>query len=415
MYWFLSQCMRLAIKVYFKKIDIKGLENLPKDKPILLTPNHPSGFMDPILIGVVINRPVHFISRGESFIKPFQRWFFSKLHMLPVYRPDKTKHLVHKNKDVFKSCYKILEKKGAIIIFPEGLSHMEPRLIKTKTGAARIALGAEKQNNFNLDVHIVPIGLNYSNAHKFRSSVCVNIGQSIPAKKYQNFYKQQAQEAARALTGEIRQSIIGNSVHIYDAQRFSTYQMLITSNIYDTPDYTTHLSAINHLDDIELNVLNKALYELHYLKDQLKIQEDYQRTVRWSWQQIGQIPLALLGVLFNCIPYKFTGIFTDTVIKRPDFRGSFLLVFGFFIFAAYYLILGGLLESIKPWFGFAFIVSCILSGFVWLKLIHQYRAWKSYRSYQKSLVHQTDLHKRYCRIKVDIKKMLDQKRTREAA
>ncbi len=414
MYWFLSYCMRLAIRIYFKKIEVKGWENLPQDKPILLTPNHPSGFMDPILIGAVVKRPVHFISRGESFVKPLQRWFFSKLHMLPVYRPDKTRHLIHKNKGVFKSCYQILEQNGAIIIFPEGLSHMEPRLIKTKTGASRIALGAENQHNFELDVHIVPIGLNYSNAHKFRSSVCVNIGQSIPAKKYQEHYQKKPQEAARALTADIRQSIIGNSVHIYQEDRFETYDMLLKSHILLPEDYASTLPIINDLDNIELNVLNKALYELHYLKKQLNINGNYQRIVRWKWSQILQIPMAALGIFLNYIPYKLTGIFTDNVIKRPDFRGSFLLVAGFFIFAIYYLLTGLLIGSFSSWWlSLIYIGTSVLSGFSWLRLIHHYRAWKNYRAYQKSLTQQTKRHEQYCRIIVDVRKML--RKQREAA
>ena len=37
----------LIIRVYYCKIHVYGLDTIPKDKPLLIVSNHPSGFWNP--------------------------------------------------------------------------------------------------------------------------------------------------------------------------------------------------------------------------------------------------------------------------------------------------------------------------------------------------------------------------------
>ena len=140
----------LTVKGYFRSIYIQGFENVPKDGPVIFASNHNSAFMDPIILGVHIKQSVYFLARGEAFKSKLASFFFNLLNMIPVYRPEITPEKVHKNKEVFQKCYDHLTKGKTIIIFPEGFSKTERRLRKIKTGLARIALGAEEQNNFEL-------------------------------------------------------------------------------------------------------------------------------------------------------------------------------------------------------------------------------------------------------------------------
>jgi 1-acyl-sn-glycerol-3-phosphate acyltransferase len=78
-----------------------------------------------------------------------------------------------KNDEMFKACFDKLENKGVILIFPEGTSKTERILRSIKTGAARIALGTSRNNDFNINVTILPVGLNYSNSSRFRSEMSV--------------------------------------------------------------------------------------------------------------------------------------------------------------------------------------------------------------------------------------------------
>jgi len=73
---------------------------------------------------------------------------------------------------------KVLEKLasgGAIGIFPEGGSHDRTDLLPLKVGVALIAYSALEKDGLN--VPIVPVGLNYFRAHRFRGRVVVEYGQ----------------------------------------------------------------------------------------------------------------------------------------------------------------------------------------------------------------------------------------------
>ncbi len=57
---------------------------------------------------------------------------------------------------------------GVIIIHPEGLCVNEKRVRPLRKGIGRIAFGAEEENNWNLNLKIVPVALNYTNASQSR-------------------------------------------------------------------------------------------------------------------------------------------------------------------------------------------------------------------------------------------------------
>ena len=57
-YTFFKTLTRLALKIYFRKVHIKGLENIPEKGPFLIVANHPSSFLDPLSIGVLINHKI---------------------------------------------------------------------------------------------------------------------------------------------------------------------------------------------------------------------------------------------------------------------------------------------------------------------------------------------------------------------
>jgi 1-acyl-sn-glycerol-3-phosphate acyltransferase len=147
--------------VFFRSITIRNKELIPSQGPLLVLANYPSTFMDPIVIATILNRKVFFLAKGELFKSSFTKWLLPKFNMIPVYRKQDDPTLMNKNDDTFKKCFEHLEKGGAILMFPEGISITERKLKPIKTGATRIVLGAEARNIFELGVQIINIGLNY--------------------------------------------------------------------------------------------------------------------------------------------------------------------------------------------------------------------------------------------------------------
>jgi len=66
---------------------------------------------------------------------------------------------------------------GCIGIFPEGGSHDRTDLLPLKVGVALIAYSALEKDDLN--VPIVPVGLNYFRSHRWRGTVTVEFGQPI--------------------------------------------------------------------------------------------------------------------------------------------------------------------------------------------------------------------------------------------
>ncbi len=108
---------------------------------------------------------------------------------------------------LFNSVYEHLKKGKILGIFPEGGSHDRTDLLELKAGIAIMALGA--MNKFNLNVKIIPIGLNYYKPEEFRSKVIVDIGRpyEIP-KNIVELFKTDKKEATSIVMAELKQVIL---------------------------------------------------------------------------------------------------------------------------------------------------------------------------------------------------------------
>ncbi|KAJ7843047.1 hypothetical protein B0H14DRAFT_3689971, partial [Mycena olivaceomarginata] len=90
--------------------------------------------------------------------------------------------------DMYRNVYDCLNRGGSIGIFPEGGSHDRTDLLPLKAGVSIMALGA-MANDPNVRVKVVPVGLSYFHAHKFRSRAVVEFGRAldVPAELIEMF------------------------------------------------------------------------------------------------------------------------------------------------------------------------------------------------------------------------------------
>lgn len=90
----------------------------------------------------------------------------------------------------YGAVFDCLNNGGAIGIFPEGGSHDRTDFLPLKAGFSIMALGAMAANP-DLDVKLVPVGLSYFHAHKFRSRAVVEFGEAISVDpKFVEMYKE---------------------------------------------------------------------------------------------------------------------------------------------------------------------------------------------------------------------------------
>ncbi len=175
---------------------------VPKTGPLILVANHPNGLVDPVVLARVAARPVKMLAKEPIFRMPLIGWMARKSGAIPVYRAQDG-HDTSANAGVFDAVHAELANGGAVLLFPEGISHNQPNLQKLKTGAARMALGAEALAGIPMGTKIIPVGIVYRNKAKFGSSIAVEVGEAIEVEPFNEAWKQNQREAAQALTNEI--------------------------------------------------------------------------------------------------------------------------------------------------------------------------------------------------------------------
>jgi 1-acyl-sn-glycerol-3-phosphate acyltransferase len=168
---------------FFNKIIIKNEKNIPKKGAILLVANHKNALLDPLLIATTTKRTIHFLTRASAFKLWLVKWALSSVNMLPIYRMRDGKNTLAKNEIIFNKCFNLLNRKKGLLIFPEGTHDIRRWVRPLSKGFTRITFGALEQNP-NLVIHIIPVGLNYTKADSFAQSVSIIYGKPITANDY---------------------------------------------------------------------------------------------------------------------------------------------------------------------------------------------------------------------------------------
>ena len=215
--------VRFALRIYFKRIEVTGLEHVPHDSPVIFVLNHPNALVDPVFLLCLAPRRVSFLAKAPLFKMPVIGYLVRELDSLPVYRRQDEGEDISKNQETFVAARKLLANGGTIGICPEGVSHNDPGLKPIKTGAARISLAAVSTNEVK-DLKIVPAGLYYTAKSSFRSSALLYFGDPLPVEAVElDEQGNPPREAVRELSNRIERAL--RNV-ILDAQQSEALQTI---------------------------------------------------------------------------------------------------------------------------------------------------------------------------------------------
>ncbi|MBE3597733.1 MAG: 1-acyl-sn-glycerol-3-phosphate acyltransferase [Limnochordaceae bacterium] len=121
-----------AVLVRYFRVRAYGIDRIPASGPVLLAINHLS-MLDPLLIGVVVPRPVHFMAKEELFRYPVLRQLLPKVHAFPVRRGEADREAIHQ-------ALRRLQEGQVVGVFPEGTRSQDGRLLEIQGGTALLAL-----------------------------------------------------------------------------------------------------------------------------------------------------------------------------------------------------------------------------------------------------------------------------------
>ncbi len=242
MYALLRVLARLALRWYYRDIDVEGLEHLPSRRPLLLAVNHPNALVDALLVGCIVPRRVMITAKSTLFANPIGAAFLRWVSVVPLRRASDESDLSDtpnpaRNRGTFEAVHEALRGGGAVLVFPEGITHDEPWLAPLKTGAARMALHSKKAGDVP-ELTIVPIGLTFERKEAPRTRVLVRIGEPIALADWQ---PPPGIAAAQALTSEIEarlRAVTPNYSSTDDAARAVRLASLIASIFDEAPRIT---------------------------------------------------------------------------------------------------------------------------------------------------------------------------------
>ena len=150
--------VRALVGLFYRRIEVSGLENVPREGPILLVANHNNGLVDPMVVLKALPRPVVFVAKSTLWKIPVLRSLLDLLGCVPVVRRGEEEREIsskgeERNRGAFDRLAAELDRGGCVLIFPEGRSHSDPRLSELRTGAARVLLLSKKSPV------VLPVGL----------------------------------------------------------------------------------------------------------------------------------------------------------------------------------------------------------------------------------------------------------------
>lgn len=391
LYRFLKFLVAIGIRFYYRKIEIKNHEVLDIHYPCILVSNHPNTLMDAMMIGFVTKQPIYFMAKATLFNSPMKMRLLKSLNMIPINRASDGKTSGVSNQDSFEACYRILEEGKTILIFPEGTSFQELHLRELKPGAARIALETEKRNQGKLGLKILPVGLNYMQAERFRSDVLVKAGSPISVAEFLSEYEEKSSQTARRLTDSLRtkmeQLLINVDVKeeeklIEELHRILTSKYIkneekgVEGEVQRIKSIRDAITEIQLTQPWKLAEIRQLLDELKWKTDKLEIRADFldrkfrsrmffrQLIVSIIFLLIG-LPIFLFGLIHNIFQYKLTDWIVPKLTKDIEYYAPLAVLFGLVIYPLTYtgfLLLGKSLFDLTFWEQFAYFWSLPLTG-----------------------------------------------------
>ena len=215
-YRFVLSLLRALVRLFFRQVEVTGLEHVPHDRGAIVVSWHPNGLVDPGLLLTHVPRQVIFGARHGLFRWPLLGLLLRSIGTVPIYRvvdaeagaaPEKRRE---GNAKSLEALARQVASGKFSALFPEGVSHDDPYLRELKTGVARLYYQARALAPPGRPPPVIlPVGLHYDEKRVFRSRALVwsHPPLAIPAELDVTPAPGEAPEAeharAKALTAEL--------------------------------------------------------------------------------------------------------------------------------------------------------------------------------------------------------------------
>lgn len=367
--------------LYYRNIHILNKHNIPSEGSVIFTPNHQNALMDALALLFNIKRQLVFVARADIFKKKSIASILYFLKILPVYRIRDGFDSLKNNKETFNKTADVLKAGNGLVILPEGNHAGSHSLRPLKKGFARIAFQTEQANNFDLNIQIVPVGINYSNYHKMGENLILNFGPSIKISDYKELYLNDQPKALNKIREDLSKGLSKVMIDIKSKEHYQTFERIreIYSAVYAKTlerkeselirTFYSDQNLVEKLFDFEtkkpdaFNSLEEKINEYYNLLNKEKLNTKAfnswpSTTFKVLLNALGLfilLPLYVYGLLINVIPFQISRA-SSKILKDEQFQSSFKFVVSFLVFPIFYaleiLLLYNLFDMPIKWYVF---------------------------------------------------------------
>ena len=203
----------------YRKTQVTGLENIPKDGSVILAPNHSNALMDAMVILRTRKEPTVYGARADLFQTPILAKLLTFLKIVPMVRRRDGVRKVLENLDIQEDIITVLEDGVPFCMFAEGTHRAKHSLLPVGKGVFRIAVAAAQR--FEKPVYVVPVGIEYSDYFRYSGTSLVQFGEPIDVTEYVKSRPEAGDaELYRGLTSLLRDRMSGLFTYIPDDENY---------------------------------------------------------------------------------------------------------------------------------------------------------------------------------------------------
>ena len=345
LYFIFWLCLGFSFRLFFKRV-VQVRPNKKRFGRTIFVSNHPSAFLDPIVIARLRKPVIYFMTRSDVFNK-FTKPIFWLAHMLPIYRQQDGGDSQEKNKKVFKKATQALARNRNLLVFGEGITDdvFERRLKPIKKGAIRIGFTALEDLNWSVEIKVQGLGINYTNPGVLRSEVLIAGAEPLILNDYKDAYLENPSKVITELNRELEARMQAQITHVVSDENVILHEQLQqltrkgmhvhcfdqNHSLQERWQYSQKLAQFLN----ENNQENKPIWEhltqkvQAYFSDlsskKLTEAELYWFVLEKNWRQhqvlklLLWFPFFILGLIHVALPYLWVKRFVEKTLKRPVF------------------------------------------------------------------------------------------------
>ena len=284
--------------------------------------------------------------------------------MMPIFRPRDKVDIVAHNKATFGEVIERLQAGATVKIFPEGNHDAPHRLRPLKKGFARMAFWTAEAVDFETNLHIVPIGIYYSEPQKVGTDVLVQYGAPIPISNYREQYETHKTRAIKLLTQDLAAAMKPLMIHIENEKYYEAIEVLRklarkkTQEIheYEGDILVQNFQADKHIiaecermiraDEVAFEALAndtmtyKSDIESYDLSDELFEKERYEvgEILLKIMGLVLALPLYIYAIIHSVLPYLILKYRFLSRVNDPIFYSTIAFTGGLFLFPIAWII-----------------------------------------------------------------------------